>query len=76
MASRPASGSAGQDHRGGEYRPRRNFMKRPRFGNRHRQHGYLQKLVEIGSEHNTTIVFPLPMDLMKAFTRSAGQAKD
>ena len=51
-------------------------MKRPRFGNRQRQHGYLQKLVEIGSEHNTTIVFPLPMDLMKAFTRSAGQAKD
>ena len=28
---------------------------------------YLQTLVEIGVEKNTTIVFPLPMDLMKAF---------
>jgi regulator of protease activity HflC (stomatin/prohibitin superfamily) len=26
---------------------------------------YLQTLVEIGSEHNTTIVFPLPMDLLE-----------
>ena len=25
---------------------------------------YLQTLVEIGSEHNTTIVFPLPIDLV------------
>ncbi len=25
---------------------------------------YLQTLVEIGSEHNTTIVFPLPVDIM------------
>ena len=28
---------------------------------------YLQTLVEIGAEHNTTIVFPLPIDLMTAF---------
>ncbi len=28
---------------------------------------YLQTLVEISSEHNTTIVFPLPMDLLTAF---------
>jgi regulator of protease activity HflC (stomatin/prohibitin superfamily) len=28
---------------------------------------YLQTLVEIGVEQNTTIVFPLPIDLMAAF---------
>lgn len=28
---------------------------------------YLQTLVEIGVEHNTTIVFPLPIDLIKEF---------
>jgi len=28
---------------------------------------YLQTLVEIGVEKNTTIVFPLPIDLMTAF---------
>jgi regulator of protease activity HflC (stomatin/prohibitin superfamily) len=28
---------------------------------------YLQTLVEIGVEQNTTIVFPLPMDMMSAF---------
>jgi regulator of protease activity HflC (stomatin/prohibitin superfamily) len=28
---------------------------------------YLQTLIEIGTEKNTTIVFPLPMDLMTAF---------
>jgi hypothetical protein len=25
---------------------------------------YLQTLVEIGAEHNTTVVFPLPIDLI------------
>jgi hypothetical protein len=25
---------------------------------------YLQTLVEIGSEKNTTVVFPLPMDIL------------
>jgi len=29
---------------------------------------YLQTLTEIGVEKNTTVVFPLPMDLLKAFT--------
>ncbi|WP_321473120.1 slipin family protein [uncultured Paludibaculum sp.] len=33
---------------------------------------YLQTLVEIGSEHNTTIVFPLPIDI---FDRLKGMAK-
>ncbi|MFC1941430.1 slipin family protein [Chloroflexota bacterium] len=33
---------------------------------------YLQTLVEISSEKSSTIVFPLPIDLMKAFTRIAG----
>jgi regulator of protease activity HflC (stomatin/prohibitin superfamily) len=33
---------------------------------------YLQTLVEIGSEHNTTIVFPLPVDI---FSRLSGPAK-
>ena len=28
---------------------------------------YLQTLTEIGNEKNTTIVFPLPIDLLKAF---------
>lgn len=28
---------------------------------------YLQTLVEIGSENNTTTLFPIPIDLMKAF---------
>jgi regulator of protease activity HflC (stomatin/prohibitin superfamily) len=39
---------------------------------------YLQTLLEIGSNNNTTIVFPLPIELMEAFndlrTRSAGGA--
>ena len=30
---------------------------------------YLQTLVEIGAEHNTTIVFPLPIDLITAVTQ-------
>jgi regulator of protease activity HflC (stomatin/prohibitin superfamily) len=29
---------------------------------------YLQTLQEIASEHNSTIIFPLPMDFLKAFT--------
>jgi regulator of protease activity HflC (stomatin/prohibitin superfamily) len=34
---------------------------------------YLQTLTEIGAEKNTTVVFPLPMELMKFFeTRSGG----
>ena len=32
---------------------------------------YLQTLVEIGAENSTTVVFPLPMDLMKAFAKRA-----
>lgn len=28
---------------------------------------YLQTLVEVGAENNTTLVFPLPLDLIKAF---------
>ena len=30
---------------------------------------YLKTLVEIGAEHNTTIVFPLPIDLIEPFLR-------
>jgi hypothetical protein len=30
---------------------------------------YLQTLVEIGTEKNTTVVFPLPVDLLNALTR-------
>jgi regulator of protease activity HflC (stomatin/prohibitin superfamily) len=29
---------------------------------------YLQTLIDIGAEKNTTIIFPLPIDLMSAFT--------
>jgi regulator of protease activity HflC (stomatin/prohibitin superfamily) len=30
---------------------------------------YLQTLVEIGSEKNTTVVFPLPIDLLSGFSK-------
>jgi len=32
---------------------------------------YLSTLVEIGVEHNTTVIFPLPIDLISEFTSSA-----
>jgi regulator of protease activity HflC (stomatin/prohibitin superfamily) len=32
---------------------------------------YLQTLVEIGSEKNTTVIFPLPMDLLASFNKIA-----
>ena len=35
---------------------------------------YLQTLTEIGMEQNTTIVFPLPIDLLKAFTPAKGSS--
>ena len=35
---------------------------------------YLQTLVEIGAEKNSTIVFPLPIDILSAFTNSSGNA--
>jgi hypothetical protein len=31
---------------------------------------YLQTLVEIGAEKNTTIVFPLPLDIMSSLERA------
>ena len=31
---------------------------------------YLQTLVEIGKSNNTTTIFPLPMDILKAFSKS------
>jgi len=34
---------------------------------------YLQTLVEIASENSSTVVFPLPMDLISAFTRGLGE---
>jgi regulator of protease activity HflC (stomatin/prohibitin superfamily) len=37
---------------------------------------YLQTLLEIGSNQNTTIVFPLPMDVIEPFLRVAGQGGD
>ncbi len=38
---------------------------------------YLQTLVEVGAEHNTTIVFPLPMDVLSPLLPKAGrQAKE
>jgi len=30
---------------------------------------YLQTLVEIGSEKNTTVVFPLPVDILSSVTK-------
>ncbi len=39
---------------------------------------YLQTLLEIGSNQNTTIVFPLPMDVLEPFLKASGggAAKD
>ncbi len=36
---------------------------------------YLQTLVEIGAEHNTTIVFPLPIDLITSMTKALNGSK-
>src|SRR5207248_9635956 len=36
---------------------------------------YLQTLVEIGAEKNTTVVFPLPIDLLSAITKAFADAK-
>jgi hypothetical protein len=33
---------------------------------------YLQTLTEIGVEKNTTIVFPLPIDIINTWMKSAG----
>ena len=33
---------------------------------------YLQTLTEISAEHNSTIVFPLPIELMDALLKRAG----
>ena len=35
---------------------------------------YLQTLVEIGAEKNSTIVFPLPIDMLSTFTKSLANA--
>ena len=34
---------------------------------------YLQTLTEIGMEKNTTIVFPLPIDILDYFTKARGK---
>ena len=36
---------------------------------------YLQTLTEISAEHNSTIVFPLPIELMEAFLGRAGASR-
>ena len=36
---------------------------------------YLQTLVEIGTEKNTTVVFPLPIDLLSSITKAFADAK-
>jgi len=36
---------------------------------------FLQTLTEIGAEHNTTIVFPVPLDLLTPFMKMAEQMK-
>ncbi len=35
---------------------------------------YLQTLTEISSERNSTIIFPLPINIFEAFTRTGGKA--
>ena len=37
---------------------------------------YLQTLTEIASEKNSTIIFPLPIDLLKAFVRGVASPPD
>jgi regulator of protease activity HflC (stomatin/prohibitin superfamily) len=37
---------------------------------------YLQTLLEMGVNQNTTIVFPLPIDLIEAFTEIRARAAD
>jgi regulator of protease activity HflC (stomatin/prohibitin superfamily) len=37
---------------------------------------YLQTLTEIGVEKNTTIVFPLPVDIISLWTKTVGAAKE
>jgi regulator of protease activity HflC (stomatin/prohibitin superfamily) len=34
---------------------------------------YLQTLTEIGAEHNTTVIFPLPIDILDAFMGTNGE---
>ena len=36
---------------------------------------YLQTLIEIGVEKNTTIVFPLPMDLLGGLAARLGESR-
>ena len=36
---------------------------------------YLQTLLEVGADQNSTIVFPLPLDLLKPFLEGGGQAQ-
>ncbi|MFH1563361.1 MAG: slipin family protein [Nitrospirota bacterium] len=37
---------------------------------------YLQTLTEIGTEKNTTVVFPIPIDFMQAFSKLIGTDKE
>ena len=37
---------------------------------------YLQTLTEIGLERNTTVVFPMPIDILKAFGRRTGSVEE
>ena len=37
---------------------------------------YLQTLVEIGSEHNTTVVFPIPVDIFSSISRAINKYAD
>jgi regulator of protease activity HflC (stomatin/prohibitin superfamily) len=37
---------------------------------------YLQTLLEIGSANNSTIVFPIPIDILTALSKIAGDARD
>jgi regulator of protease activity HflC (stomatin/prohibitin superfamily) len=36
---------------------------------------FLQTLTEVGAEHNSTIVFPVPIDLLTAFMKAADSMK-
>ena len=36
---------------------------------------YLQTLLEVGSDHNSTIVFPLPLDVLEPFLDRLGDGR-
>ncbi len=63
----------------GEYQAAEKLVKAAEMMQEHPmslQMRYLQTLVEIATENNSTIVFPLPIDFMKVFMQALPEKKD